>query len=375
MGSYVVVGAGILGAATAYHLAKEGAAVTIIDRHDKGQATDAAAGIVCPWLSQRRNQKWYRLAKNGAAFYPSLIEELQSYGETETGYARVGALCLHTDEQKLEQMAERARKRREEAPEIGDIVRLGPKEAKRLFPPLAETYDAIYVSGAARVNGRALRDALINAARKLGAAHVRANARLLHQGARVIGVDADGTTYAAEAVIVTAGVWACELLRPLGIELLVTPQKGQLIHLEHPNQDTSEWPVVMPPNHHYMLAFPKGRMVIGTTHEDEAGWDARPTAGGMHELLNQALALAPGLSTFTYVETRVGFRPRTPGFLPVFGALPGLSGLYIGNGLGSSGLTVGPYVGKELANLVLGLPTELDPNDYEVSTAIVPSRP
>src|SRR5687767_13480140 len=107
MGSYIVVGAGILGAAVAYHLAKEGAAVTIIDRGDKGQATDAAAGIVCPWLSQRRNQKWYRLAKGGAKFYPSLIEELQSYGETETGYARVGTLCLHTDEQKLEQMKAR----------------------------------------------------------------------------------------------------------------------------------------------------------------------------------------------------------------------------------------------------------------------------
>ncbi|KZS25526.1 MULTISPECIES: NAD(P)/FAD-dependent oxidoreductase [Geobacillus] len=372
MGSYIVVGAGILGAAVAYHLAKEGAAVTIIDRKDKGQATDAAAGIVCPWLSQRRNKKWYQLAKNGAKFYPSLIEELLSHGETETGYARVGALCLHTDEQKLEQMEERARKRREEAPEIGDIVRLGPKEAKELFPPLSEGYHAIYVSGGARVNGRALRDALLNAAQTLGAIYIRGNARLLHQGARIIGVEADGATYAAEGVIVTAGAWASELLRPLGIELLVTPQKGQLIHLDYPNRDTSHWPVVMPPGNQYMLAFPEGRMVVGTTHEDEAGLDVRPTAGGMHELLDKALAIAPGLSTCTYVETRVGFRPRTPGFLPIFGAMPGVSGLYIANGLGSSGLTVGPYLGRELAKLALGLPTELNPSDYDVTSAIVP---
>ncbi|ARP42381.1 putative D-amino acid oxidase [Geobacillus thermodenitrificans] len=372
MGSYIVVGAGILGAAVAYHLAKEGAAVTIIDRGDKGQATDAAAGIVCPWLSQRRNQKWYRLAKGGAKFYPSLIEELQSYGETETGYARVGTLCLHTDEQKLEQMKARALKRREDAPEIGDIVQLDPKEAKELFPLLADGYQAIYVSGGARVNGRALRTALLNAAQKLGAIHVRGNARLLHQGTRIIGVEADGTTYAAEAVIITAGAWAGELLRPLGIELLVTPQKGQLIHLEHPNHDTSHWPVVMPPSNQYMLAFPRGRMVIGTTHEDEAGLDVRPTAGGMHELLDKALTVAPGLSVCTYIETRVGFRPRTPGFLPIFGVLPGFTGLYVANGLGSSGLTVGPYLGAELAKLVLGIPTELDPHDYDVTSAIAP---
>ena len=45
MKSYIVVGSGILGASTAYHLAKAGAKVTIVDRQDLGQATDAAAGI------------------------------------------------------------------------------------------------------------------------------------------------------------------------------------------------------------------------------------------------------------------------------------------------------------------------------------------
>ncbi|MDF9298157.1 NAD(P)/FAD-dependent oxidoreductase [Geobacillus stearothermophilus] len=369
---YIIVGAGILGASTAYHLAKEGANVIIIDRGDKGQATDAAAGIVCPWLSQRRNQKWYRLAKGGAKFYPSLIEELESYGETDTGYARVGALWLHTDEQKLKQMEERARKRREDAPEMGETVRLHPQEAKELFPPLGDEHHALYVSGAARVNGRAVRDALTNAAQKLGAAYIRGNARLLFEGSRVIGAKVNGAKYTAEAVIVTAGAWAGELLEPLGVRFAVSPQKGQIVHLEWLAGETGRWPVVMPPNNQYMLAFPGGRIIIGTTHEDEAGMDVRATAGGIHEILDKALAVAPGLSACTYVETRVGFRPRTPGFLPVFGSLPGFTGLYAANGLGSSGLTVGPYLGAELAKLVLGRPTELDSFDYNVAEAIIP---
>lgn len=70
MKKVIIIGAGILGASTAYQLAKLGAKVLIIDRKDKGQATDAAAGIICPWLSQRRNQVWYRLAKAGARFTP-----------------------------------------------------------------------------------------------------------------------------------------------------------------------------------------------------------------------------------------------------------------------------------------------------------------
>ncbi len=54
MKSYIVIGSGILGASAAYYLAKAGAEVTVVDRKDIGQATDAAAGIICPWLSQRK---------------------------------------------------------------------------------------------------------------------------------------------------------------------------------------------------------------------------------------------------------------------------------------------------------------------------------
>lgn len=71
MSRYIVIGAGILGAATAYHLAKLGADVVVVDRKDAGQATDAAAGMICPWLSQRRNKAWYRLAKRCGLLSPA----------------------------------------------------------------------------------------------------------------------------------------------------------------------------------------------------------------------------------------------------------------------------------------------------------------
>ncbi|WP_258870972.1 NAD(P)/FAD-dependent oxidoreductase, partial [Halobacillus trueperi] len=108
MKKYIVVGGGVLGASTAYHLAKEGVDVKIIDRKDEGQATEAAAGIVCPWLAQRRNKRWYRLVKGGARYYPELIRQLEAEGETRTGYRRVGAISLQRDEAKLEKTIERA---------------------------------------------------------------------------------------------------------------------------------------------------------------------------------------------------------------------------------------------------------------------------
>lgn len=370
MKTYIVIGAGILGSSTAYHLAKEGADVILVDRQDRGQATDAAAGIVCPWLSQRRNQAWYKLAKDGAKYYPSLISQLEADGETETGYKKVGAICIHTDENKLEKMEERALHRLDGAPEIGEITKLSPDETHKRFPPLAEEYSSVYISGGARVNGRALCQSLIKAAKKHGALFIQGNAKIQFEERKITGIKVNGETLFADKVIVTAGAWGKELLQPLGVDFLVSPQKAQIVHLHLADTNTQEWPVIMPPNNQYILAFDGGRVIIGATHEDDTGFDNRVTAGGLNEIYSKALAVAPGLSNSEVLETRIGFRPFTPGFLPVIGALPNYEGILIANGLGASGLTVGPYLGSELAKLALGQPLDIDLTLYDVAGAI-----
>jgi D-amino-acid dehydrogenase len=370
MQKIIVIGAGVLGASTAYHLSKAGADVTLVDRGDKGQATDAAAGIVCPWLSQRRNKAWYQLVKGGARYYPELIAQLEADGETETGYKRVGAISLHSDPEKLEKMAERAIKRREDAPEMGEVTILSPAETKRLFPPISEEYGSVFVSGGARVNGRALRNALVSAAVKNGASLLNGDASIIHENNRALGIKLEGKSLLADKVIVTAGAWSQELLNPLGVNFKVTPQKAQIVHLELPQTETSSWPVVMPPTNQYILTFEDGRVVVGATHEDEAGFDNRVTAGGVHEILTKSLAVAPGLADSTILETRVGFRPFTPGFLPVIGVFPQYENIFLANGLGASGLTSGPYLGAELAKLALNQETEIDIKNYDVAGAL-----
>ncbi|MCA1030231.1 FAD-binding oxidoreductase [Bacillus timonensis] len=371
MKKIIVVGAGILGASTAYHLAKAGADVTLIDREDVGKATDAAAGIVCPWLSQRRNKAWYALAKGGAKYYSSLIQQLEEDGEFDTGYQRVGAISLHTDDTKLEKMEERAQKRLKDAPEIGEITRLSPKETKELFPPLSEEYGSVHISGAARVNGKALCKALIAGAKKHGATFIKGDASLIYPNPQIVsGVKVNDQIIHAEQVIVTAGAWAQELILPLGINLAVSAQKAQIVHLHLPETDTRNWPVVMPPNNQYILSFDGGRVIVGATHEDNKGFDNRVTPGGLHEIFDKALKIAPGLAESTLLETRVGFRPFTPGFLPVIGSLPNVEGVILANGLGASGLTVGPFLGNQLAKLALGDKLEIDIELYNVESAI-----
>jgi D-amino-acid dehydrogenase len=169
----------------------------------------------------------------------------------------------------------------------------------------------------------------------------------------------------ADRVVVAAGAWAPELLAPLGVPLAVAPQRGQIVHLRLEGVDTGAWPIVLPPGDHYLLAFEGSRVVVGATRETGSGFDHRVTAAGQAEVLNQALAVAPGLGPATLVETRVGFRPVGPDLKPMLGVVAGLDRLVVGNGLGASGLTIGPFAGRLLAQLALGGAPEFDLSAYD----------
>lgn len=368
MKSLIIIGSGILGASTAYHAAKAGASVTLIDRGDKGQATGAAAGIVCPWISQRRNKAWYGLAKSGAKYYPQLIRELEALGETDTGYKQVGIVSIHEDS-KLDKMEQKAYERRVDAPEMGDIKRLSPEETIALFPYATEKYGALWVSGAARVDGKAIRDALISAAVKLGAERLTGDAELVVEESQVVGVLVEGQKIYADRVISTGGAWAADLFKPLGLDLDIVPQKAQILQLQAEAPTTGDWPVAMVPYGQYIVPFANGRIVAGATHENGVGFDDKLTAGGIHHILDKTLEAAPGLGQTEMAGAITGFRPATTSALPFIGQVPGYPSFYAANGLGASGLTAGPYLGGQLAKLALGELVDIDLSLYQVEDA------
>lgn len=371
----VVVGTGIVGSSAAYYLVKNGIEVVMVDRIEDGKATSAGAGIVCPWISSVDDPDWYQIAKRGARFYPDLIAQLKQDGEAETGYKKVGALSVSSDPAKLDEVEKRVRKKQEEAPEAGEIRRLDAKQAKAMFPALADDLEAVFVSGAARIDGSYLRDALKRATQKHGARLIEGEASLQTSAKKITGVTVNGETITADKVLITAGAWAPELLKPLGLELAMEPQRGQIAHINLPQQDTSDWPVVLPHTSHYMLAFDDSRVVAGATRETGSGFDYRLTAGGVHEVLGAALDVAPGLKEGTLKEVRIGFRPMGPDILPLVGAVDAITGLYMANGLGASGLTMGPYVGTLAAELMMDEQIEVDMSPYQPMRAITVKEP
>jgi D-amino-acid dehydrogenase len=247
---------------------------------------------------------------------------------------------------------------------MGSITRLSPAEAQKAFPPLRKNLGAVHVEGGARVDGRRMTAALLRAAQHLGATFLHGEAQFTRSGT----VTLNGTALQADTTILTAGAWADSILRPIGTRLPVEPQRGQIIHFQLPTQDTKDWPVILPPGSHYIVPFDDGRIVAGATRETGAGFDYRTTATGQHEVLTEALSIAPGLGQATILETRIGFRPASTGIRPFLGWVPSAENLLIGNGLGAAGLTIGPFAGRLLAEMALQRTPSIDPAPFSLTT-------
>jgi glycine/D-amino acid oxidase-like deaminating enzyme len=356
---FIVVGGGVVAASVAYHLARRGASVVIVEGGQRGAATSAGAGIICPWTAALDDAS-YRLCAEGARHYPELVAMLAEDGAAESGYAQVGALCVAGQAEAVQPMAALLRSRRTGAPEVGEVAALAPGEPARMFPPLAPGLAGVWIGGGARVDGRAIRDSLLRAAVARGARRVPGTATLDLAGGQVAGVTVGGDRIGADAVVVAAGAWTAEVCAGLDIRLPVGPQRGQIVHARLPGTDTGAWPVVLSDRDPYLVAFPAGRVVFGATRE-QAGFAYHTTVGGVGGLLAGAVELAPGLRDAELLETRIGFRPVTSDGRPLLGRLT--DRLIVATGHGPEGLTAGPWSGLAVALLALGQPpvTDLTP--------------
>lgn len=368
MSNIVVIGGGIVGASVAQRLLRRDVNVTVIDRADTGQATAAAAGLLPPLDHFIGVSAVLPLLKAARAYYPELLGELAAAGHRDAGYEVIGALHVATTEQEaaeLDAVASECEQRRDAGfGQIGAVTRVDAAAARRLFPALGPlVVGAVHCDGAARIDGRQLLSALRAAVIAGGHNWLSGHAALQVDGERVTGVNVDGRTIPADAVVVSGGAWSPRLVAPLEIELPVRPQRGQLLHLELPGSTTARWPMVVGFSTSYLLSFPERRIVVGATREADAGFDHRPTAGGVHAVLDNALRLAPELARATLKEIRVGFRPASADGKPILGASARYPNLYFATGHGGYGIEVGPYSGALVAELVMGEapPIELMP--------------
>ena len=361
MKKVAIVGAGIVGATATYYLSKEAdIEVTVFD-HGLGQATKAAAGIISPWFSKRRNKAWYKMARLGADFYVDLLKDLQESGQEVDFYQRSGVFLLKKDESKLEELYQLALQRKDESPLIGELAILDRDSANDLFPGLQGFEQLLYASGGARVDGQVL------VTRLLEASQVKLIKEKVTLTPVSSGYQIENQVF--DQVILSTGAWLGHILEPLGYEVDVRPQKGQLRDYQV-DLDMASYPVVMPEGEWDLIPFPGGKLSLGATHENDMGFDLVVDENLLQQMAEAASPFYPSLKDAMISGERVGIRAYTSDFSPFFGQVPELAGVYAASGLGSSGLTTGPIIGYHLAQLLLDKELILDPVNYPIENSV-----
>jgi D-amino-acid dehydrogenase len=371
----VVIGGGVVGASTAYHLVRAGVKTLLVDRRDAGRATDAGAGILSTATNTEDPDPIERFEARAAAYYPVLVEHLRSDGVGDTGYGVCGSLTVAIDDDEVAHLQQiNTGLRRWRAAKDHGFAEIGPDAAKALFPPLADVKGAIHCGRGARVDGRLLAAALLRAAEQRGLEvyHAAVEELIVERGA-VAGIRSGGERIACGRIVVAAGAWSKELGRRLGIDIPVEPQRGQIVHLGLPGVDTSAWPIVLAFRGHYMVPWDDSRVAVGATRETGSGFSPHATAAGVIQVLTEALRVAPGVANAQMREVRVGLRPASRDGMPILGPVPGIKNLLLATGHGSIGLHLGPYSGKLVADMIAGREAETEIAPFSLARFTRPS--
>ena len=356
----VVVGGGMVGTATAYELGRAGASTLLVDRADTGRATDAGAGILSPETAKRDDAEWVELVLAAGRHYDVLLTRLGP----DTGWARCGILQLatrDTDVSAWEWVAERAT----------GATEISGDDARAMVPVLGKVVRALHHPRAARVDGRMMCAALRRGADRHGV-QTRAGSVDEVRAGKPAMVVVDGDSIRASAVVIAGGAWTRRLGEQLGVRLPVGPVRGQIAHLGVADHDTGSWPIVQQVYGHYMVPWADHRVAVGATVED-AGFAPDVTAGGVNEIMREALRVMPGLASATLGEVRVGLRPTSIDDVPLLGRLPGVANVLVATGHGANGLLLGPVSGALVADLVLDKTPGLDLTPFSPARFLDPS--
>ena len=346
----IVIGAGIIGASIAYHLARRGADVVVLDRI--GPAA-GATGKSFAWINANHvaDEAYHRLRYQSLSEYHRLDQELKG----ALGVQWCGALCFDTESDALDQR-------------LRHFQALGyPVEAisHNQFRELEPNYQdppkrALRSALEGSIEPILATSALIDAAAERGARTIYGAdvTGLRMSGGRVTGVATESGDLDAKAVILAAGIGAAGLLAGIGIDLPMANKPGIMLHSR---------PIEPVLNHViwgdriHIKQQDDGRLIIGEIFSEG---EAEPDQMAIVETMLGAVgACLPGID-IEIERTTIGMRPIPKDGMPIVGHPAGIDSLYVA--VMHSGITLAPIIGRMSAEEVL---------DGVTFEALAPYRP
>ena len=384
----IVVGGGIVGAATAYFLAQRGFKVELLEGQSWGWgASGRNPGF--QWLHTRKAGLQMELAMAGRRLSDRLVEEIDDFE-----FRRSGGMIYYFDEAQQPLMESFVAERREAGLPMELI---DAKAARAHCPVLEKVLGASFNPLDAHQDTRRLVESLARAGERAGAVlrpGVQVD-RLLIDNDRVTGVAGGGESFHARTVVLATGVWTSKLLAPLGINVPITAMRLQVIETE-PAPFRFE-PLLYGPTALKQYAFIRdlpGYSDEGTTHPLEAkhpgieflelaaqradgrvllgcpmdfvGLDDRPTVAGIGLTLAILAERMPPLTELAIERIWAGLLPQTPDALPILGPVPGLDGLLLNVGH-VFGNVAGPISGLMIAQSLAGEATKFDLDLFSIN--------
>jgi D-hydroxyproline dehydrogenase subunit beta len=372
----VVVGAGIVGAACGYYLARAGLKVAVIERGAVAAGT-TGAGEGNILVSDKEPGPELELARLSARLWRRLGDELGPGAELEPK----GGLVVAAGPGERRQLDEFAAGQAA----AGVAVRaVGPAGLRDLEPHLADGLaGGVLYPEDMQVQPMMAAALMLRAARDLGAElrlHEEVTAIETAAG-RVAGVRTSAGALSAGFVVNAAGAWAAELAARAGLALPVLPRRGFIVVTE-PLPRTIRHKVYTAD---YVAnvasgsagleistvveATASGTVLIGASRE-RVGFDRTSSMKIVGTLAAQAVRLFPVLAGVRAIRFYRGFRPYCPDHLPVIGADARLPGLLHACGHEGAGVGLAPATGHLIARIVTGQPAPVplapfDPGRFE----------
>lgn len=179
-------------------------------------------------------------------------------------------------------------------------------------------------------------------------------------GAWIVATDVG--SHAADIVVVAAGVWSRAIARILGIRLLLDAERGYHLMLPQPEPGLRR-PVLFGDHSVFMVPMSHGLRL--TSGVELGGIDLAPDYRRIRNMVPLAQRALPQLKA-RELSAWMGFRPSTPDTRPILGAAPGAPGIYFATGGSHVGMTLGPVMGRIVADLVAGRDPGVDLEPYRV---------
>ena len=335
-----VVGAGIVGCAVSFDLARRGLQVDVFDpRRVGGGATHATAGVLAPFIEAPSPGPLHELTIESFRLYDRFMTQVQEDSGVAVEYRHCGTFEFAEtadDEGRLNAVAALARA-------AGFDARWTPLSSE---DGAGTSGKGLLIPSQGYVRVEQLMTALRGGAEARG---VR-----FHEGEGVQRIEASSSEivlhtaqrrFACDAVIVAAGSWSDGFG---GEKVGVRPVRGQILRLG--------WRGPLPAHilwtHDcYVVPWLDGTLLVGATAE-EAGFDERVTVEGVAGLLRAVARLLPGAADATFLDARVGLRPASADGLPVIRRSQRSSRILYATGHYRNGILLAPLTSQRIADLI-----------------------